>query len=59
MNLQYIKDKHSVQPAAIRASPQRILVLPVLNPHGEKELISKNVCFVQIYKAHCIVRRMI
>jgi len=57
-NLQNIKERHSAQPAAKRVSPHRILVLPVLNPHSWKELISKNVCFVQLYEAHCTVRTL-
>jgi hypothetical protein len=57
-NLQNIKDKHSAQPAAKRASPHRILMLAVLKSHGWRELIFKNVYFVQLYKEHCIVRTL-
>ena len=42
-NLQNIKDIYANQPAKTRETPYRIHLLPLLNRHGSKQLIYKNV----------------
>jgi hypothetical protein len=52
MNFKNIKEKHINQPAKIRATPNHINVLLLLNHCGQKPLILKNVC---VYKMFCAV----
>jgi len=48
-NLQNIKDIRADQPTKTRETPYRNHVLPLLNSHGLKQLILKNVVCVYIY----------
>jgi len=59
-NLPNVKHKHVDQPAEQRATPYRIHSLPLFYSRGCWQLIFKNVCvyarcFVQCYKAYCII----
>ena len=63
-NLHNTKDKQADQPLKKCVTPYSIHMLPLLNCHGWKQLIVKNVhiymwCVVQCYRAHCAIKVLI